>query len=67
MPKAAGRIARTMGRSEGDARGALEKRSPQRRLIEPDEVAHLVIALGGDGGRGIHGQALVVDSGGVMR
>jgi NAD(P)-dependent dehydrogenase (short-subunit alcohol dehydrogenase family) len=67
VDEAVGRIARTTGRSEGDARDALANMSPQKRLIEPDEVAHLVMALVGEGGRGIHGQALVVDGGGVMR
>ncbi|HEU4410951.1 MAG TPA: SDR family NAD(P)-dependent oxidoreductase [Polyangiaceae bacterium] len=67
VEEAVGRIAKTTGRSEGDARSTLEKMSPQGRLIEPGEVAHLVMALVGEGGRGIHGQALVVDGGGVMR
>ncbi len=67
VDEAVGRIARTTGRDEGAARSALENMSPQRRLIEPAEVAHLVMALVGEGGRGIHGQALVVDGGGVMR
>jgi NAD(P)-dependent dehydrogenase (short-subunit alcohol dehydrogenase family) len=62
-----GRIVDKTGRGAGEARSVLEKMSPQNRLITPDEVAHLVMTLVGEGGRGIHGQALVVDGGGVMR
>lgn len=67
VDEAVERIARTTGRGEGEARTTLADMSPQRRLIEPDEVAHLVMTLVSDAGRGIHGQALVVDGGGVMR
>ncbi len=64
--EAIARIAQKTGRPEGDARRALEAVSPQRRLFAPDEVAHLVLALCGDGARGIHGQAIPLDGGQVM-
>ena len=52
--------------SEAEARAALEKTSPQNRLITPDEVAHLVKMLVSEEARGITGQAINVDGGMVM-
>ena len=43
-------VART-GMSEAEARMALEKLSPQNRLIEPEEVAAMVVMLAGDIGQ----------------
>jgi NAD(P)-dependent dehydrogenase (short-subunit alcohol dehydrogenase family) len=60
------RIVATTGRSEADARKALESQSPQRRLMTPDEVAHAVFALVPHEARGIHGQAIAIDGGQVM-
>jgi NAD(P)-dependent dehydrogenase (short-subunit alcohol dehydrogenase family) len=65
--EAAARIAAKTGRSTADARGALEAMSPQRRLIEPEEVAHTVAMLCAHAGRGIHGQTLVIDGGAVLK
>ncbi len=59
-------IATRTGMSEEQARETLEKLSPQRRLIEPEEVAALVVYLAGDVAKGITGQAINVDGGGVM-
>src|SRR5690606_2120118 len=50
---AVARIAQKTGRSEEDARAELEKMSPQRRLMRPEEVAHLVLALSAEEARGI--------------
>jgi len=61
------RIAAKTGRSVADARAALEQMSPQRRLIQPDEVAHAVVGLCAVEARGIHGQAIVIDGGAVMK
>ncbi len=57
-------VSRT-GMSEQQAREALEKTSPQNRLIEPDEVASLAVFLALDASRGITGQAINLDGGGV--
>ena len=58
-------VART-GRSEAEAREALEKTNPQKRLIEPEEVAAAVVFLALERSKGITGQAINVDGGGVM-
>jgi 3-hydroxybutyrate dehydrogenase len=61
------RIAEKTGRSEASARAALEEMSPQRRLVAPAEVAHLVAMLCADDARGINGQAIALDGGQVMK
>jgi len=61
------RIAAKTGRDTTAARAALESMSPQRRLVEPDEVAAGVAMLCSHGARGIHGQTLVIDGGQVMK
>jgi len=58
-------VART-GMSETEARKTLEKLSPQNRLIEPGEVAAVVVMLASDIAQGINGQAINVDGGAVM-
>ena len=65
--QAVARIAARTGRDTGAARAALENMSPQRRLIEPTEVAAAVAMLCSDEARGIHGQTLVIDGGQVMK
>jgi 3-hydroxybutyrate dehydrogenase len=37
--------------------------SPQRRLIRPDEIAHVAVMLCGELGEGISGQAIAIDGG----
>ncbi len=59
-------IAARTGMSESKAREALQNTSPQKRLIEPDEVAATAIFLAQDINRGITGQAINIDGGGVM-
>jgi NAD(P)-dependent dehydrogenase (short-subunit alcohol dehydrogenase family) len=66
VAEAVSRISAKTGRSSDDARDTLAAMSPQRRLVTPDEVAYLVMTLMPDEARGIHGQALVLDGGGVM-
>lgn len=61
----AGMVERT-GMSEAQAREALEKMSPQNRLIEAEEVASVAVFLARDSSRGITGQAINVDGGAVM-
>ena len=54
------------GMPEAQAREVLEKTSPQHRLIEPEEVAAIAVFLAQDISKGITGQAINVDGGGVM-
>ncbi len=54
------------GRGPGEAREALERLSPQHRLIAPEEVARAALFLAQEAARGITGQALNVDGGAVM-
>lgn len=65
--EAVARIAAKTGRSTDDARKALEVMSPQRRMIEPGEVAHAAVMLCADGSRGIHGQTIVIDGGAILK
>jgi NAD(P)-dependent dehydrogenase (short-subunit alcohol dehydrogenase family) len=58
-------VAKT-GMPETEARKALEKLSPQNRLIEAAEVAAAVVMLAGDVAQGINGQAINIDGGAVM-
>jgi NAD(P)-dependent dehydrogenase (short-subunit alcohol dehydrogenase family) len=65
--EAIARIAAKTGRGLDEARKALESMSPQRRMIEPDEVAHACVMLCADGARGIHGQTVVIDGGAILK
>jgi NAD(P)-dependent dehydrogenase (short-subunit alcohol dehydrogenase family) len=58
-------MART-GMDEQQAREALEKTSPQHRLIDPEEIAAMAVYLAGEMSKGITGQAINIDGGGVM-
>lgn len=58
-------IART-GMAAEKARAALENTSPQHRLIEPEEVAAMTVYLSLDISKGITGQAINIDGGGLM-
>lgn len=60
------RIADKTKRSLAEAEAELAKMSPQRRLIEAEEVAYLSVSLCADQARGIHGQSIVLDGGQVM-
>jgi NAD(P)-dependent dehydrogenase (short-subunit alcohol dehydrogenase family) len=60
------RIVAKTGRSAEDARGSLAAMSPQKRMVEPAEVAHVVATLCADAARSLHGQAIAVDGGQVM-
>ena len=60
------RIADKTGKGVEHARRSLEGMSPQRRMIEPDEVAHVVAMLCSNEARSIHGQSIPVDGGQVM-
>jgi len=60
------RIRDKTGRSREAALEAILATSPQRRLITPDEVAHAVLSLCAEEARGINGQAIVLDGGGLL-
>jgi NAD(P)-dependent dehydrogenase (short-subunit alcohol dehydrogenase family) len=60
------RLAETRGRSFDEALAMLAASCPQRRLIEPEEVAYVTVMLASDRARGITGQAIQVDGGAVM-
>ena len=59
-------IAKRTGMGEAQAREALERTSPQHRLVEPEEVAAVVVFLAQDVNKGITGQGINVDGGAVM-
>jgi NAD(P)-dependent dehydrogenase (short-subunit alcohol dehydrogenase family) len=65
--EAVARIAAKTGRSDAEARATLENMSPQRRMIQPDEVAHTAVMLCADEARGIHGQTIVIDGGAILK
>ena len=59
-------ISARTGMTEAQAREELTKTSPQKRLIEPEEVAAIAVFLAQDMSKGITGQAINIDGGGVM-
>ena len=61
------RIAAKTSRTVEEARKSLESMSPQKRMIEPEEVAHAALMLCADGARGIHGQTIVIDGGAILK
>ena len=61
------RIADKTGKSGADAKKALERMSPQGRMVQPSEVAHVVASLCHEQARSTHGQAIVMDGGALMR
>jgi len=61
--ESARRIQARTGRSYEDAVKTLAAFSPQRRLVEPEEVAAVAVLLASDEGRGITAQAWNVDGG----
>lgn len=61
------RIVEKTGRSEAEAKSALEKMNPQNRLVTVEEVAHLVGFLASPLARGVNGQAIPLDGGQVMK
>ena len=67
VEEATERIASKTGRSQEQALAALASMSPQGRVLDPTEVAHVVAHLVSDLARGIHGQALVIDGGQILK
>ena len=56
-------ISQATGRSADEAQKQLERFSPQRRLLEPREIADLVAYLVSDAAASINGQAIAIDGG----
>ncbi len=59
-------VAAKTGMGEQQAREALEKMSPQGRLVQPEEVARIAVFLTDPASASITGQAINVDGGSVM-
>jgi 3-hydroxybutyrate dehydrogenase len=59
-------IAAKTGRSEQQARDSLAAANPQRRIVQPKEVAHAVVFLCQPGSDAMNGQAIAVAGGEVM-
>ena len=64
--ESARRIQARTGRSYEEAVRSLAAFSPQRRLVEPDEVAALAVLLASEDARSVTGQAWNVDGGAVQ-
>ncbi len=64
---AVARIQAKTGRSEAEARASLESMSPQRRMVQPAEVAHVVAMLCAVEAQSVHGQAILIDGGQVLK
>jgi NAD(P)-dependent dehydrogenase (short-subunit alcohol dehydrogenase family) len=61
--ESARRIQAKTGQSYDAAVAALAAFSPQKRLVEPDEVAALAVLLASDDARSVTAQAWAVDGG----
>jgi 3-hydroxybutyrate dehydrogenase len=60
------RIVEKTGLSAEEALDTIRNQSPQRRLLTTPEVSAIVVMLCSEEGRGINGQALVIDGGGLL-
>jgi 3-hydroxybutyrate dehydrogenase len=60
------RIVEKTGAEPEQVRDTMRKTSPQNRLMEPEEVALLVVNLCDPRAAGLNGQAVVLDGGGVQ-
>ncbi len=60
------RIVETTGLTPEQALDSIKGQSPQKRLLTTAEVAAMVSLLCSEEGRGINGQALVLDGGGLL-
>lgn len=60
------RMAEKTGKNAQDILDVFARSSPQKRFIEPEEVANLALLLASDAMGGMTGQAINVDGGAVM-
>jgi NAD(P)-dependent dehydrogenase (short-subunit alcohol dehydrogenase family) len=60
------RISEKTGLDPAEARSRIVAANPQGRLLEPEEVAHLVLTLCDPLAGGVNGQAIVLDGGGGL-
>lgn len=60
------RIVSKTGLSSEEALDNIKSQSPQKRLLTTSEVAAMVTMLCSEEGRGINGQAIVMDGGGLL-
>ena len=60
------RIVDKTGRSAAETRSRIVAANPQGRLIEPEEVAFLAVALCDERARGVNGQAIGIDGGAFL-
>ncbi len=60
------RIVEKTGADPESVRETMRRTSPQNRLMEPEEIALVVVNLCDPGARGMNGQAVVIDGGGVQ-
>ncbi|MBK5257611.1 MAG: SDR family oxidoreductase [Vicinamibacteria bacterium] len=66
VSQSVGRIVEKTGLSAEQALDTIKNQSPQKRLLTTREVASVVVMLCSEEGRGINGQALVIDGGGLL-
>jgi len=59
-------MAEKTGKTVDEILGYFRSTSPQKRLIEPDEVAHVALMLASESAKGITGQSIHIDGGAVM-
>ncbi len=60
------RIVEKTGVTREKALESIKDQSPQKRLLTTPEVASVVVMLCSEEGRGINGQAIVIDGGGLL-
>jgi NAD(P)-dependent dehydrogenase (short-subunit alcohol dehydrogenase family) len=59
-------MAEKTGKTVDEILGYFKSVSPQKRLIEPDEVAYVALMLACESAKGITGQSIHIDGGAVM-
>jgi len=60
------RIVKKTGISEEKARGSIVDQNPQGRILESEEVSYQIVSLCDSRARGVNGQTIVIDGGGLL-